>query len=303
MEKGLEKVEVFNGMPEPWRELRERVLLLENKTDGLNIERVKDFFAERNLPMKDFLVFDEEDLPRIKEILGASGLLRNIFDKDERATYLAEIDLVLVRRNRNDKNSDPVFTEGSLVHELAHASGQYVQYAMNDKGSVWRPRVGFALTRQKKTPIPAWGWLLEEGFADLVRGEYEEKNLNSEIKKDLMVRRKKPDFPLEKEIVFAMTASGRHFGVFGKYLYPLGEADTGFTSSAIAATSLELLCQKHPDLRETLIAARTDIEKLREIPKLINEIKPGLYTEIQKCAYTVEDFARVQNIIREAVSS
>ena len=52
-----------------------------------------------------------------------------------------------------------------------------------------------------------------------------------------------------------------------------------------------------------LDAARNDIEKLREIPKLINEIKPGLYLEIQKCDYTIEDFARVQNIIRQAVSS
>ncbi len=73
--------------------------------------------------------------------------------------------------------------------------------------------------------------------------------------------------------------------------------------SSIAAVGLEMLCEKEPKLRQVLIEARNDLEKLREIPKLINAIQPSLYMEIQKCAYEAEDFARVQNIIKEAIDN
>ena len=64
-----------------------------------------------------------------------------------------------------------------------------------------------------------------------------------------------------------------------------------------------MLCEKQPKLRELLFEERNNSEKLQEISSLIDKIKPGLYTEIQKCPRTREDFARVQKIIKEAIEN
>lgn len=82
-----------------------------------------------------------------------------------------------------------------------------------------------------------------------------------------------------------------------------GQMYINYPNPAVAATGLEMLCEKIPTLRQTLIEARSDVEKLREIPKLINAIKPGLYMEIQKCDYSHEEFLRVQNTIKEALEN
>jgi hypothetical protein len=71
--KKTEKVEHLAEIPEDWRLLRANILETfgEGKTDGLNIERVKDFIKERNLPATDFVIVEDSDISQLQEMFGA----------------------------------------------------------------------------------------------------------------------------------------------------------------------------------------------------------------------------------------
>ena len=284
----IPKAERLAEMPEEWRVLREKILNnFESKTDGLNIERVKDFMKERNLPVTDFVFFEEKDIPALKEIF-ANVRGADSFFVGNRGRYISEINLLFVRREEeNEKVNGTIFTEGLLVHELVHSTSQYVQYIKKDD-EIFVPRAGFGFKYQQLDGV-FFGGLLEEGFADLLRGDYIEQNITNENREK--IAKERPN-----------TFDDYGFDVADKYMY-FTKNSVGMVSTSIAATALEMLCKKEPKLKEVLIEARSDIKKLREIPKLINAIKPGLYLDIQKCEYSVEDFTRVQNIIKEAINN
>ncbi len=291
--KKTERVERLAEMPEVCRVLREKILEnFESKTDGLDIERASEFMWSQNLPVSEFVFFDEEDALKLQELFGNTYTVAHV----PGGTYLMELDLILIRRERDlEKFNDSTFEEGKLIHEMVHAGNSYDEYVEGEKYPL-RPRSGFVLVEtRKETP---WGWFLEEGFADMMRGEYVGKNRKVQI----------PEKELEEK-----EKKSLYEGVSSKYVFMLPEKENalikdgsvhiGFIQSSIAAVGLEMLCEKEPKLRQVLIESRSDIEKLREIPKLINAIKPGLYMEIQKCAYQAKEFARVQKIIKEAIEN
>jgi hypothetical protein len=298
------KVERLNEMPEDWRILREKLKNFESKTDGLNIKRVKDFMKERGLPIKDFVLYDEEDILNFREIFGENdaSLITSVG-----GIYLAMLDIILVRRERAlELVNGPIYEEGKLVHEMNHAANRYDTYVK--KGEVvTRPRSGFVVLNthfreyngenvEKKENQSPWGYFLEEGFADLQRGDYVEQNISADMKEK---RNSLTTVTNEYK-----TLSGVVYRESEKYLSVMKDNKTvGSPFTAVAATGLEMLCEKQPNLKQVLIEARSDIEKLREVSRLINEIKPGLYAEIQKCGFSEEEFARVQNIIKEAIKN
>jgi hypothetical protein len=253
---------------------------------------------ERGLPITVFLVFENGDIAKLRELLGQDSYL--LPKKPFEAIHIPEIDIVIVQRDReNEKTNGSTYTEGILTHELSHGVNQCSQYLKRDN-TIESSRSGFAFRLNKDFP---WGWFLEEGFADMIRGEYIEQNITDETSKKLNNIISKLGF--DPETFFSLTAeteSGLKFELVRKY-YVITQQQIGNASSSIAATGLEMLCEKETKLRQTLIEARTNIEKLREIPKLINAIKPGLYMEIQKCGYSEDEFARVQNIIKEAIQN
>jgi hypothetical protein len=300
-----ERVEHLKEMPKDWRILREKILNnFESKTDGLDIERVKDFMKERNLPIKDFILFDMEDVPKLQEIFGENDI-RVITGVS--GIYLSMLDMIFMRRDREmERVNGSVYGEGNLVHEMNHAANVYNTYSK--KGEVvTRPRSGFVVLNthfrayngkkvEKKEKQSPWGYFLEEGFADLQRGDYIEKNISAVIKEK---RNRLSAMANEYE-----TQSGSVYQESKKYLAFMKDGETiGAPFTSIAATGIEMLCEKIPNLGQVLIEARSDIEKLREIPRLINAIKPGLYLEIQKCGYSQDEFIRVQNIIKEAIQN
>jgi hypothetical protein len=299
--KKIQKVERLPEMPKDWQILREKLKKIESKTDGLDIERVKDFMKERGLPIKDFILYDEEDIPKFQEIFGEDGT-RIIAAVS--GIYLSMLDIILVRRDRAmELVNGTVYEEGKLVHEMNHSANRHNAYIK--KGEVvTRPRSGFVVlnthfresTGEKKEKQSPWGYFLEEGFVDLQRGDYEEQYIPAHIKE-------KRD-SLTTTTNEYKTLSGVVYRESKKYLAIMKDDKTiGSPFTSIAATGIEMLCEKIPNFKQVLVEARSDIEKLREIPRLINAIKPGLYTEIQKCDLSEEDFARVQNIIKEAIQS
>ncbi|MFA5830519.1 MAG: hypothetical protein WC878_01685 [Candidatus Paceibacterota bacterium] len=291
------RVERLNEMPEKWRLLRAEILEnFEGKTDGLNIERVKDFMKERNIPIEDFIVFYDEDIPEINKILGGVYDIGEMVEHEASGVYVSELRTVFVRRNHNRED---VFEEGTIVHELSHALNGYPQY-LSRKKTLTNPRSGFLLKINKNF---GWGDFLEEGFAELLTGEYLSQYVPEEIEARRETILMKSGIHINDNDIAVLPANGSKSEVFTKYIRIDKNNDLGVSKSAIAATSLEMLFKKEPKLRQTLIEARGNIEKLREIPKLINNIQPGLYVKIQKCEPTDSDFMRVQNIIKEAIQN
>jgi len=292
--KKTQKVERLPEMPKIGQILREKILEnIENKTDGLDIERVCEFMWSKNLPVSDFVFFDVEDIPKLQEILGEKIDVRSLVS-DAGGAYLPTLDLILIARDREkEKINGLVYSEKVLIHEQTHAANSYDKYTKTEEG-VYRPRSGFIIMRGEKL---LRGCFLEEALAEMQSGDYFEQNISPKIKKNIQQLYRDRKFVSLRAAfeLLGCEVSEKYFDVIDN-----GES-FGWSPAAIAATGLEMLCRKQPKLKEIIIEARSDIEKLREIPKLINDIKPGLYTEIQKCEYTAEDFIRVQNIIKEAI--
>jgi len=278
----VEKVEVLKEMPEEWRILREKVLKnFESKTDGMDIERVKDFIKGQGLPVSDFLIVEREDIPKLQVLFME---LNSSLSADMEGRYIPELDLTFVRRDYNsEKNNGAIYTEGILVHELTHSVGcskEYIKKAEN----VFVPRIGFGFTKE------SFGLFLEEGFAELMRGEYVDKNLTREEKESIKMAQSK------------QVSDENGYGMKDKYMF-FEDGKLEHSLLSVAGVGLEILCGAIPNLRQTFAEARGDLEKLREIPKLINGIKPGLYMEIQKCEPTPSGLIKTYNLIKEAVQN
>lgn len=295
-----EKAEVNKFLPPVWREFRKRLLeTIPSRQEGLNIERVRQFMAGLGLPVKDFFLFAKEDFPSLVAMLregGFSSTADQLEQKGSWGLFFPELNLAMVRRDAEmEKNNSPAFMESILIHELVHASSGYedMVFEFNPKENslaVHTPRVGFCLARNK----PGWGWFLEEGLADMVRGMYIERYLPPENQSRLLIAEKYPANANFKEAAIAMVqkSSGYRFLLPLKYIFLVGEDKTDEPLAAVAAFGLELLCRKNKNLREVLLAARNDKERLREIPQLLNGLKKGLYVEIQNTAYQEKDFIR-----------
>jgi hypothetical protein len=306
MQENFEKVERLNEMPKDRQALREKILNnFESKTDGLDIERVCEFMFARNLPVTDFIFFEEEDIPRLQQLFGRAAYMRDFIPNDEgsfsEGISFYGLDLILILRQRQkEEENGPVYTEGILIHELAHGSGEYQLFVnMPDFGNC-QPRSGFNLPYNKEREGFSYGTFLEEGFAEMLHGDYMEKNVSPKVKAKIFKKLKNLGYDTRLESV-SLSSPDMDCGI--KYIN-LYDDEVHYGGTSIAATGLDMLCEKQPKLKEVLFEARSDIEKLREVPKLINKIKPGLYMEIQKHAlYTKEDFIRVQNIIKEAIQN
>lgn len=296
--KKAEHFKITDEMPEAFLEVRTKILEnFENKTDGLNIPRVENFIKENGLPVLKYVLYDTEDISRLDETLNGFYKL----DVETVAEYIPEFNLIFLRRDRaRDYLNGSIYTERNLVHELGHGSTRHAHYSENIKtGQVKATRIGFRLRdatiNKVKTP---WGSFLEEGFVEMLAGEYTDKNMSDDIREKIKV---KMNYIIRKDDDWQYDMAEKYVSIHD--VDEQGKFSVGYPDPAIAATGLEMLCEKIPTLRQTLIEARSDVEKLREIPKLLNAIKPGLYMEIQKCDYSEKEFTRVQNIIKDAIQN
>jgi hypothetical protein len=296
--KKAEHWKITGEMPEVFLEVRTKILeKFENKTDGLNIERVKKFMKENSLPILEYVLYDTEDLSRLDEML--EGL--DELEPTTIAEYKSTFNLIFLKRNRKyEELNESIYDEGNLIHELGHGSTQHMHYAQKAKTDQLKvTRTGFALRnvklKKEKTP---WGEFLEEAFAEMLSGEYTERNRSETTQKKI---KEKMESLIREDDDWQYDMAEKYVSIYD--INERGNLTVGYSIPAVAATGLEMLCEKIPTLRQTLIEARSDVEKLREIPKLINAIKPGLYMEIQKCDYSHEEFLRVQNIIKEAIQN
>ena len=156
MEKGIEKVHEIKRrkeMPQDWQDLREKVLEnFKSRTEGLDLERVAEFVWSHNLPVSDFILLYEEDIPELELLLeGMPGLSE--INNDFCGRFLPEIDLIFIKRDsKMEKINGPIYGEGQIIHEQVHASAERVEY-IETEDFVDQPRSGFVLPLNKKFKV------------------------------------------------------------------------------------------------------------------------------------------------------
>ena len=155
-------MEKFSEMPSAFESVKNQLLaeFPKEQIEGINIEKVENFIRQEGLELKPFIVFDRKNLQKVRKIVRNIRRDKLFTDIENIGLYSPEIDLVLIVRDKDfEKSSGTIYTEGMLVHELAHASSMYQGY-VTDYKSLYTPKVGFCLPQNK---IP-WGYALEEGM-------------------------------------------------------------------------------------------------------------------------------------------
>ena len=294
-ESRQKKVETTEKMPPAWLLLRKEILeQIPSKLEGLHTENVRAFFESfPGIVLNECVIFDEEDLPKLRELLVPSGLLDedSLGEKKADGCFVAEIRLSLVKRLREyEAANGTIFTEGLLVHELAHSSSEYAQYIKPSPTLYATPRTGFSILTEGFST--ARGSFLEEGFADMLRGQYVEEYATDEWKTATQI----PELGSHcspNTCVNVTTKIGYQHLLPLKYLFRNPKTQRiGYTTSSPAAFGMELLARKNDELYPAILSARHDVESLRDVARIINDIKPGSYSFLQKLKYSNEDFER-----------
>ncbi|MBU1500072.1 hypothetical protein KKE48_04360 [Patescibacteria group bacterium] len=276
-------------MPPAFESVKDRLFreFPKKRIEGINTERVEDFIRQEGLEIKPYIIFDREDLPRVRDIVGSTGLLRSIFKNGECGLYSPEMDMVLVTRDRDyEKSSGSIYTEGLLVHELAHASSVYQGYVTADYKGFYTPRVGFCLPQNQV----AWGWLLEEGWADIHRADYFAQNASEEEKQKLEEALRFGTIGMEDTVPIT-TPAGETLPLPAKYLYITPDGKPTTKSSSYAGYALELLCKSNPAMQNLLIEGRSSVDGLRKLVQAFEKIMPGLYKKLQTGEYSEASFS------------
>jgi hypothetical protein len=282
----IKRVERLNETPKEWRFFRERILdQFENKTDGLDIERVNEFIASQGLSSTDILFIDFKDVPRLSKILRPYGLA-DAFRQSTKGVRIPELNLAIVARNPvREQLNGRIYTEGVAVHESTHGShkGSFVKYGCE----TYVPRLGFMLQKSHDDrAVPYSGTFLEEGFAEIMKGEYLEKHMSEKEKDRLLEVLGLPEkTPLSREVTVSFQSKSGEITETVmpiKYLYIESENSVVCSASSPAASALEIAWKKYPELRSAMMESRGDESKLKEIPKIFEKISPGLYSKLQK---------------------
>lgn len=285
----MDKMEKLFEMPSDFESVKNRLLeeFPRERFEDINTERVESFIRQEGLEIKPFIVFDRKDLQKVRDIVGNTGLLRSVFKNGESGLYSPEMDFILIVRDEDyEKSSGKIFTEGLLAHELAHANSMYQGYVTADYKSFYTPRVGFCLPQNQ---IP-WGWLLEEGWADMHRANYFLQHASDEEKRKLETALKFGNVDMEDTIPM-ITFAGEILPLPFKYLFITPEGKPITRSSAYASYALELLCKKDPTIKSLLIEARSSVEGLKKLAQAVEKIMPGLYKKLQTSDYTEASFS------------
>jgi hypothetical protein len=165
---------------------------------------------------------------------------------------------VLIRDLGKEEEFGDIFTEAMLVHELAHGTAQWNEWAIQNE--------------------PAGDRVLSTKRAG-----------------QIVIERGEQHHAFTEEAFAAKVAAD--------YLKHKG-AKLDYESYAdIAGRALDQFCVYDPRVFPALLHARSSVEGLREIPKLYNGLKPGLYSELQHTPYSEEGFTAGAKLLTDALAA
>lgn len=273
---------------------------LPNRTENLNTDRINSFLEERGIEPGEYHVIYEDELPRLGELykttLDDNGLGSLFdprdFDADENSKKGWHDSLsgqtFIVRRRIPELENGPEFTESIIVHELFHAASDHkdVVIAHDDAGKVIKAsaaRVGLLLP-DKEIPFEsgrkAPNIFLEEAAASYFEGQYKK-----EFKSSKLMRAKDPTRKVGVPYEYAKFEGG-------KVVLQNGYGTAGF--------ALDLMIDAKPELLDAVVESRKSAQGLRDVARIINDIKPGLYSSLSRIAPTL-NYEENLEIIRGAI--
>lgn len=267
-------------------------------------QRVETFFQEEGLEMGECVVVDRNQVEALNIFMKKSGVEHFELIPDEReGTYVKDLNMSFVIKNKKINTMNHAsMTEGIVVHELAHQSGAGIN---ENDSSLEKERVkqnnprqtfrcGFAFSKRR------WGWLLEEGWADVVRQKYILKHPEASA---LDAVKKRLELPTSISPDFLVTITNEDsvssYKLPIKYLFMNHEGKVIHAPSAIAAYCVELLQDKITDIFELLKNARKSTKGKRELASKLNAIHPHLYSVLQRGDYEEKDFLKSLNFVKE----
>lgn len=293
----MEKIRIgmSHEMPEKRQRDKERLLSeIVPDTEGLNLARIDSYFESLKLPTAERVVFNTDQLDKVKSLLKGIGLSPELVGGETIATFLNPFNIILVIRDHKlEELNGASYTESLIVHEAAHSTSQYdthVSYfnPVTARVLIEKPRCGFHLMDGKTQ----WGVFLEEGFADFLRGDYRSRVISREEQQQFIASLGiKGDYNLEATVGMTLRDPGEsRFRVPLKYLTIDETGSPILLSSSLAAVAVEEITKRDPDFVSNLKLARKSVEGLRSVAQSLDKISPGLYPFLQRLQYDPEDF-------------
>lgn len=278
-------------------QLKQRALdILPDHEGGAETARIDAFFEREGLKPKPAKVLTPQELFIYRDELAKFGYHddrldklgeRNEYDGANVALYMPQLSLIVAVKWLEYQGDEAATQfQAILAHEKAHSTTEFnsISYTQtNHARNYAAPRVGQTLYQTGR------GIFLEEGFADYMAAHFVRKELHLpngawQTSDNLKLGDRDPVPPV--------------------YIWPNVEhrGDATMTIGAFAAYGLELINQKDSRLHSALIQGRKSAEGLRQVAQIIEGIRPGLYTELQKLGESPDEFARGLRAIQAAIA-
>ena len=270
--------------------LDQRRYILDNTeglTEGLDLVSVERFITEIGLPVSDYLVMTHAQWP------GSPLAKWEQHQSQEQPAFMGRcypgIDISMVfRHERLEELNGPIVTQRFLAHELEHGSHLPADFSPYDTGAktIYAPlRWGKRILSASKGEF--YGQFYSEAYAEWFAGQY---LLDQGYANGLAPNQ---DEWLETEGGLAIRSlytylDDTHQNRRTRYINP--DSDVAYRDSALAATSLDILIAKNPELKEAVIDSHFGVRGNREFARLINQMRKGLYMELFGLKYNEEDF-------------
>jgi hypothetical protein len=253
----------------------------ENHIDEYNLPRIKDFLKSKGLDT-DYSVFvlSKEDFENEENQSPQNGIDWNPLSHGEHIRFSRT--LVVKIDTEIEKISGKLFTEGVIVHELAHRNSLafYEEKQANNKVDIIQKRMGLEVYNEKAPNI-----VFEESFATMVQKTYMDLHKDSNQVHQLVVSNHQTD---------------RANFSFKDYSYniPSGlvfinQNRFGHFNPAYAYLILERLMKLNPNIETEIYNSRHSVDGIRKFIKEIEKIQKGLYVKIRNTPYEPNEMIKL----------
>jgi hypothetical protein len=253
----------------------------ENHIDEYNMPRINDFLKSKGLSA-DFPVYvlSQEDYENEENQSPQNGISWDAHSDGEHIrssrTLVVKIDTEL------EKSSGRLFTEGVLVHEIAHRNSlafYELKRAINNV-YITQKRMGLSVYNQKTQ-----NKIFEESFAAMVQKEYMDLHKDSNQVHQLVVSNYQTDranFSF-KDCSYSIPSG----------LVAINQNRFGHSKPAFAYLILERLIKINPNIETEMYNSRHSVDGLRKFIQEVEKIQKGLYVKIRNTPYEPNEMAKL----------
>jgi hypothetical protein len=263
----------------------------ENHIDEYNLPRINDFLKSKGLDT-DYSVFvlSQEDYEN-EENQNPHILLRWESHSTGEKLSLSRV-LIVKKDGEFEDHSGKLFTEGSIIHEIAHRNSldlfQTTMPAINQR-NITTVREGLALKKSES------GYILEESFAALVQKEYIEKYAGeSDFYNNLNVNVQSANGMIKISTDQYNTPFDIHFCFLVKR-----KSGMTFTTPGVAFSLLSRLIQKNPKIYTEIYNSRHSVDGIRMFIQEVEKIQKGLYVKIRNTPYDTMEMLKLLDWMKE----